>query len=270
MSIRTAARLAVAAGMLVGLSWQAGPAAADSSVSVSDEIRVGNSGTLGGAATFLRTLRDDGTEELVARAHLLRPSVKSSICLSHDPFIHRRSWDTCPQKIEQTSDVTYTLNLGTEYAGSVVHIQFRVRMPEFADKPDLANGYAGWHPVRHPDDQYGEVAIPPLGASPSPSSSPSPSISPSPSTTSSPSGSPSPSTSPTASPSPSGTVSPSPSSTSGSGVLSNTASAGLAPTAVNAGSGGGAAPRPPLLPALLLLGGLGLAAASGRRLARGR
>lgn len=261
MSIRTAARLASAAGIIAALCWQGGPAAADSTVSVSDDIRVGNSGTLGGTATFTRTLRGDGTEVLVARAHVLRTSVKSSMCLSHDAFIHRRSWDTCPQKIEQTSDVSYTQDLGTDYLGSVVHIQFRVRMPEFPDKPDLANGYAGWHPVRHLDDQYGEVAVPPLAVSPSPSTSP----------TGSPSGTPSPSASPSASPNTGGTASPSPTAAA-SGVAGETAggSGALVPTGVNAGSGGGAAPGWPVLPSVLSLAGLGLAAESGRRLARGR
>lgn len=256
MSIRTAVRLtAVAcACALVGISWPGGAAASPPVGTYTTDVRVGNSGTLGGTATFVRTLQADGTEVLVAQAQLLRPSVKSSICLSHDPFIHRRSWDTCPQKTEQTSVVSYTLSLGTEYVGSVVHIQFRVRMPERPNKPDLANGYAGWHPTRHPDDQYGEVA---LAASPSPS----------PTSTASPRPSPTSTTSPSAETSATATQSPSPSPAS-SGVSAETASSTLAPVSVNAGSGGGAAPRLPVLPLVLLMAGLALAVMSGRRLAR--
>jgi hypothetical protein len=272
MSIRTVVRLAAVASAcaLAGISWPGGAAASPPVGTFSTDIRVGNSGTLGGTATFVRTLQADGTEVLVAQAHLLRPSVKSSICLSHDPFIHRRSWDTCPQKIEQTSEVSYTLSLGTEYVGSVVHVQFRVRMPERPNKPDLANGYAGWHPTRHPDDQYGEVALPALTApSPSPTPTTSPTGSPSASPTVSPSASPS--ASPTVSPTAAASASSAGSPTAGptpSAASSGVAGATLGPIAVNAGSGGGAAPRPPVFLAILLVAGLALAATSGRRLAR--
>jgi len=261
MSIRTVVRLAAVASVcaLAGVSWPGGAAASPPVGTFSTDIRVGNSGTLGGTATFVRTLQADGTEVLVAQAHLLRPSVKSSICLSHDPFIHRRSWDTCPQKIEQTSEVSYTMSLGTEYVGSVVHVQFRVRMPERPNRPDLANGYAGWHPARHPDDQYGEVALAAVSASPStsPTSTASPSTTPTPTASASPEASPTPGQSASASP-------------RSSGVSAETASSTLAPISVNAGSGGGAAPRLPVLPLALLVAGLALAVASGRRLARGR
>ena len=265
MLTRTAARLGLATALLGVAGWQAGPAAAAETVSVTSEIRVGNSGTLGGTVTFTRTLQADGTEVLVAQAHLLRTSVESSMCLSHHAFTRFQPWDNCPHKTEQTTEVSYTVNLGTEYVGSVLHIQFRVRMPEFPNKPGLANGYAGWHAPRHEPgqnlDQYGEVAIPPLGVTPSPtptgSPSPSPSLTGSPSPTPSSTGSPSPS----ASPSPGGSGSPSP---------SPTASGPLVPTGVNAGSGGAAAPGWPVFPSVLVLAGLGLAAESGRRLARGR
>lgn len=266
MSIGSSLGRAVVACALGAVVLHGGPAAAASTATLTTDVRVGNSGTLGGTATFVRTVQADGTEVLVAQAHLLRPSVKSSICLSHDPFIHRRSWDTCPQKIEQTSEVSYTLSLGTEYVGSVVHVQFRVRMPERPNKPDLANGYAGWHPTRHPDDQYGEVALPALTA---PSPSPTPTTSPTGSPTASPTVSPSasPTVSPTAAASASSAGSPTAGPTPGA-ASSGVAGATLGPIAVNAGSGGGAAPRPPVFLAVLLVAGLALAATSGRRLAR--
>jgi hypothetical protein len=277
MLTRTAARLGLATALLGFAGWQAAPAAAAETVSVTSDIRVGDSGTLGGTVTFTRTLQADGTEVLVAQAHLLRTSVESSLCLSHHAFTRFQPWDNCPHKTEQTTDVSYTVNLGTEYVGSVLHIQFRVRMPEFPNKPGLANGYAGWHAPRHERgqnlDQYGEVPIPPPGVTPSPTPSSTGSPSPTPSSTGSPSptpsstGSPSPTPSSTGSPSPSVSASPG---GSGSPSPSPTASGPLVPTGVNAGSGGGAAPGWPVFPSVLVLAGLGLAAESGRRLARGR
>jgi len=243
MSIHTFRRLALVSGALGALLLPGAPATAAPTGTLTTDVRVGNSGTLGGTATFSRTLQADGTEVLVARAHLLRPSVESSLCLSHNAFGHRADWSSCPNKTEQTIDVIYSLNLGTQYAGSVLHLQFRIRMPEFPNRPGLANGYAGWHPPRQRKDQYGEVALAAPTASPTPS--------------------PSPTASPSAGRSPTATNSP----TSGSGVSAAEAFP-FTPTGVNAGNGGGAAPPSPVVPVLLLIGGLGLTVASARRLVR--
>lgn len=274
MSIGSSLGRAVVACALGAVVLHGGPALAASTATLTTDVRVGNSGTLGGTATFQRTLQADGTEVLVARAQVLRPSVESSICLSDQPFRHRQDWQPCPHKTEQTSDVSYSMPLGTMYAGRVLHVQFRIRMPEFPDRPDLANGYAGWHPAGTSEDQYGEVA---LAVPTAPSPSPTPTTSPTGSPTTSPTASPtvSPTTSPTASPSTSPTASAS--ATSGgsptpgptpSAASSGVAGATLGPIAVNAGSGGGAAPRPPVFLVVLLVAGLALAATSGRRLAR--
>lgn len=258
MSIHTFSRLALVGTVLGALLLPAGPAAAASTVTLTTDIRVGDSGTPGGTATFSRTLQADGTEVLVAQGHLLRSSVESNVCLSHSRFNHRQDWHGCPNKIEQTAEVSYTLNLGTDYVGSVLHIQFRVRMPEFPNRPDLANGYANWHSTGHKGnvgDQYGEVALAAPTAAPSPS--PSPTAAPSPSPTAAPS--------PSAGPSPGSTASP----TAAASGVSAAEAFPFTPTGVNAGNGGDAAPRPPVLPMLFLLGGLGLAVASARRLVRG-
>lgn len=266
MSISTALRLAGAGCALSALILQSSPASADTTVSLTTDVRVGNSGTWGGTATFDRTMRADGTEVLLARAHVARPSVESSICLSPEAFRHRADWTACPNKTEQTTDVSYSLDLGRSYAGRVLHVQFRVRMQEFPNRPGEANGYAGWRPPSRSGgqhvDQYGEVALAAPAAAPSPSGSPS----------SSPSSSPSPTASPTASGSPGPSATPGTPSASPASPLplpSGVEAASLAPTGVNAGTGGGAAPRSRALPIVLLLAGLGLTLVSGRRLTGG-
>ncbi len=237
---RTAARLTLT-GCAAGLTLLAGGTAANasstgSSVTMTASIRVGDQGVPGGSATFVRKLNPSGTETLSTDVNLVSASFGSHLCVAHSPFT-TRSFASCPNNPKHAKHLTYTTDLGSAYRDQTVYIQLQVRLATSATRTQ--NGYAGWVAGTGGGDQFGNVS---MGPATRPGTSPTPTA-----------------TRPT------------------TAVLGESFTAGgsgsaVAPTAVNAGSGGGAGTDPVrgVELALIAAAGVAVAGVSARRLVRGR
>ena len=144
--------LAAAAGVVVlaalAVAGAAPAAAADSTVQA--DIRAGADGVLVGSANFQRTVASGGSETLTLVMSVPNGIKESHVCLSDQPFTNRVSPGRCPFSQGKTgTTASYTIPLGTTYAGRTVHVQAHV-----VTRGDTA--YAGWQP-----GFYGEVAVPP-------------------------------------------------------------------------------------------------------------
>ena len=140
-----------AAGLVVLAAFPvvtAAPAAA-ATTTLTVDIRAGADGVLVGSANFQRTVASDGSDTLTLVLSVPGGIKESHVCLSDQPFTKRVSPGRCPFSQSSTgTSASYTIPLGTTYAGRTVHVQAHV-----VTKGNSA--YAGWQP-----GWFGEVAVP--------------------------------------------------------------------------------------------------------------
>ncbi len=125
MSTRTAFRSAAGfAAALLSIGALAGPALGESS-STTVDVAAGADGVVVGTATFTRTSDADGNETLDIELAVEGGISESAVCLSDEPFTSRLPRGRCPYRLG-ADGATYSIDLGTAYAGETTYVQVSV------------------------------------------------------------------------------------------------------------------------------------------------